>query len=188
MTSSQEKLPKQRNSRLPDPWLVISLDAAVVLSHVRLCDPLDCSPSGSSAHGILQARILEWVTLCKGSSQTRYLTRLSCIFCSGRQILYCWDVGEAPVKTFSSVQFSRSVVSNSLRPHGLQDTRPPCPSQTPGASNEYSGLISFRMDWLDLLAVQGTLKSLFQHHSSKASILQRSAFQKILIKSFKRRQ
>ena len=43
-------------------------------------------------------------------------------------------------------------------------------------SNEYSGLVSFRMDWLDLLAVQGTLKSLLQHHSSKASILQCSAF------------
>ena len=43
-------------------------------------------------------------------------------------------------------------------------------------SNEYSGLLSFRMDWLDLLAVQGTLKSLLQHHSSKASILRRSAF------------
>ena len=43
-------------------------------------------------------------------------------------------------------------------------------------SNEYSGLISFRMDWLNLLAVQGTLKSLLQHHSSKASILRRSAF------------
>ena len=43
-------------------------------------------------------------------------------------------------------------------------------------SNEYSGLISFRMDWLDLFAVQGTLKSLLKHHSSKASILQCSAF------------
>ena len=43
-------------------------------------------------------------------------------------------------------------------------------------SNEHSGLISFRMDWLDLLAVQGTPKSLLQHHSSKASVLQGSAF------------
>ena len=43
-------------------------------------------------------------------------------------------------------------------------------------SKEYSGLISFRIDWVDLLAVQGTLKSLLQHHSSKASVLQRSAF------------
>ena len=45
-----------------------------------------------------------------------------------------------------------------------------------GPSNEYSGLAFFRMDWVDLLAVQGTLKSLLQHHSSKASILRRSAF------------
>ena len=43
-------------------------------------------------------------------------------------------------------------------------------------SNEYSGLISFRMDWLDLVVVQGTLKSLLQHHNSKASVLQCSAF------------
>ena len=43
-------------------------------------------------------------------------------------------------------------------------------------SNEHTGLISFRMDWLDLLAVQGTLKSLLQHHSSKASVLRHSAF------------
>ena len=51
---------------------------------------------------------------------------------------------------------------------------PSCFSISP--SNEYSGLISFRTDWLDLLAVQGTLKSLFQHHISKVSILQCSAF------------
>ena len=132
---------------------------------------------------------------------------------------------------FSSVQFSRSVRSDSLQRHGLHHARPPCPSPTPGAysnscpssrwchptisfsivpvsshlqsfpasaskesvlctrwpmywsfsfnispSNECSGLISFRMDWLDLLVVQWTLKSLLQHHSSKASILQCSAF------------
>ena len=119
---------------------------------------------------------------------------------------------------FSSVQFSHSVVSDSLWPHGLQQARLPCPSPTLSntilcrplllltsifpsirvfsnesvlrirwpkhwsfsfsisPSNEYSGLISFRMDWFDLLAVQGTRKSLLQHHSSKASILQLSAF------------
>ena len=49
-------------------------------------------------------------------------------------------------------------------------------SFTISPSNEYSGLISFRIDWFNLLAVQGTLKSLLQHHRSKASILQRSAF------------
>ena len=51
-----------------------------------------------------------------------------------------------------------------------------CFSFSVSPSNEYLGLISFRMDWLDVFAVQGTLKSLLQHHSSKASILQRSAF------------
>ena len=51
-----------------------------------------------------------------------------------------------------------------------------CFSFSISPSNEYSGLISFRMDWFDLSAVQGTLKSLLQHHSSKASILQCSAF------------
>ena len=122
-------------------------------------------------------------------------------------------------------------MSNSLWPHGLQRTRSPCPSLSPGVcsnssplswwcdptisssvflfsscpqsfpasgsfsnelalhirwpkhwsfsispSNEYSGLISFRIDWFDLLALQGTLKSLLQHHSSKASILQHLDF------------
>ena len=149
---------------------------------------MDCYLPGSSVHGISQGRVL--------------------------------------------VQFSHSVMSGSLQPHGLQHTRPPCLSPTPGVypnscplsrwchptisssvipfsshlqsfsirvfsnesalhirwpkywnfsfnistCNERPGLISFRMDWLDLLVVQGTLKSLLQHHSSKASILQCSAF------------
>ena len=53
-------------------------------------------------------------------------------------------------------------------------------------SNEHPGLISFRMDWLDLRAVQGTLKSLLQHHSSKASILKHSAFFTVQLCTFKR--
>ena len=68
-------------------------------SCLTLCFPKDCSPSGSSVYGILQARILDWVA-----------------------ILF---------SRFSSVQFSRSVVSDSLRPHELQHTRPPCPSPSP---------------------------------------------------------
>ena len=133
---------------------------------------------------------------------------------------------------FSSVQFSHSVVSDSLRPHKSHHARPPCPSSTPGVHTDsrplsqwchpaisslvvpfsscpqslpasesfpmsqlftWGGqstgllalasflpkkprLISLRMDWLDLHTVQGTLKSLLQHHSSKASVLRRSAF------------
>ena len=129
------------------------------------------------------------------------------------------------------VQFSLSVVSDSLSPPGLQHSRLPCPSATPSLpkliplsrwchptisssvipfscpqsfpasrsfqmsqlftsggqkywsfscsvshSSEYSRLISLRIDWLDLFAVQGTLKSLLQHHNSKVSILRHSAF------------
>ena len=132
----------------------------------------------------------------------------------------------------TSVQFSRSVMFDSLRLHEPQHARPPCPSPTPeftqhisiesvmpsnhrihcrpllllpstfssirvfsiesalrirwskywsfsfniSLSNEHPGLISFRMDWMDFLAVQGILKSLLHHHSSKASILWCSAF------------
>ena len=63
---------------------------ACVLSHVRLCNPMDCSPPVSSVHGIIQARILEWVAISysKGSSQSRDQTCISCISCIGRQILY----------------------------------------------------------------------------------------------------
>ena len=145
--------------------------------------------------------------------------------------LLCSSCFSFPSQSFP-VQFSRSVMSDSLQPHEPQHARPPCPSPTPGVhwdscpsshwchpaisscrpflllppippsirvlcnestlrmrwpkywrfsftiipSKEIPGLISFRMDWLNLLAVQGTLKSLLQHHSSKASILWCSAF------------
>ena len=74
------------------------------------------------------------------------------LYLSQHQGLFRWVSSSHQVAKYWSFSFSRS------------------------PSNEYSGLISFRMDWFDLLAVQGTLKSLLQHHSSKASILQPSAF------------
>ena len=142
-------------------------------------------------------------------------------------------MGKTQAKKISSVQFTHSVMSNTLRLHGLQHARLPCSSPTARAcsnsmsielvmppshlilchpllllpsiipsftvfsneltlhikwpkywsfsfstspSNEYSGLISFRIDWFDLLAAQGTLKNLLQHHSLKASILRKSGF------------
>ena len=120
------------------------------------------------------------------------------VWIHGREIWTCFHLPLIPM-AFSSLQFSLSVVSDSSRYHGLQHTRLRCPLPAPGAcskirvfsnesvlcirwpkywgfsfsispSNEYSGLISFRMDWLDLLAVQGTLKSLLQHHSLKTSL------------------
>ena len=93
----------------------------------------------------------------------------------------------SPMRKSKKWKWSRSVVSDSSQPHGLQPTRLLHPWDFPGKStgvgchcllrcNEYSGLISFKMDWFDFLAVQRTLKILLQHHSSKTSILQRSTF------------
>ena len=65
-----------------------------------LCNPMDCSPPGSSVHGILQARILEWVAISfsRGSSQPRDQTQVSCVSCIGRQILYHWVARGRPFK------------------------------------------------------------------------------------------
>ena len=64
---------------------------------LTLCDPMDCSPPGSSVHGILQAKILEWGAMpsSRGSSQIWDKTRISCVSCFGRQILYHWATREA---------------------------------------------------------------------------------------------
>ena len=78
-----------------------------------------------------------------------------------------------PLLLLPSIFPSIRVFSNEL---ALHNRWPKYWSFSISPSNEYSGLISFRMDWLDLLAIQGTLNSLLQHHSSKASILQHSAF------------
>ena len=238
---------------------------------------MDCSPPGFSVHGILQARILEWVAISfsRGSSWPRDLTWVSRI--AGRHFnlwanreahmcVYIYkyinipsllnlpptptpnsqfviiDVWSVPRNwdnclliyqcKYSSVQFSHSVVSDSVTPWmaacqaslsitnsrsllrlmSIESVMPSnhlivchpfllLPSVFPrirmfsnesafcikwpkywsfsfsiSPSNDYSGLISFRIDWFDLFAVQGTLRSLLQHHSSKASILWFSAF------------
>ena len=105
----------------------VCVSTKLLQSCQTVCDPLDWSPSGSSVHGILQARILEWVTMpsSRGSSWPRDWTRFSCISCIGRWVLYHKHHPGSPyiqyiLYQFSSVQFSHSVVSNSLRPHELQ--------------------------------------------------------------------
>ena len=91
---------------------------------------MDCSLPDSSVHRISQARILEWVVISfhRGPSQLKDWTQISC---TDKHILYHWVTREAPTYR-RSVQFSCSVVSASLQPHGLQYARPPCPSPTPG--------------------------------------------------------
>ena len=84
-------------------------------------------------------------------------------------LILCCPLSSCPV--FASIRvFSNESALHIRRPKDWSFSFSISPS------NEHQGLISFRMDWLDLLAVQGTLKSLLQHHSSKASILQCSAF------------
>ena len=91
---------------------------------------------------------------------------------------WCHPTVSSSVFPFSSCLLScpgsESFPVSQLFASGGQSTRASSFSISP--SNEYSGLISFRMDWFELLAVQGTLTSLLQHHSSKASILQHAAF------------
>ena len=83
----------------------------------------------------LSKNILEWaaVSFFRGSSRPRDQT---CISCIGRQILHHCTTLEVPKIIFSSVQFSHSVMSNSLRLHELQNARPPCPSPTPAVHSD----------------------------------------------------
>ena len=101
----------------------IYMSVLVTQSCLTLCNPTDCSPSGSSVHGILQTRILKWVAIpfSRRSSRPR---------------VYCIADRFFTVSVTSSVQFSRSVVSNSLRPHESQHARPSCLSPTPGVYSD----------------------------------------------------
>ena len=128
---------------------------SVAQSCLTLCDPMDCSTQGFLVHH----QLLEF-------SQTHVHWVGDAIhpfsFCHSLLLL-------------SSIYRSIRVFSNESVLH-IRWPKYWSFSFSISPSNEYSGLISFRMDWLDLLAVHGILKSLLQHHSSKASILQRSAF------------
>ena len=103
----------------------------IAQSRLTLCNPMDCSPSGFSVYGILQARILEWVAISSSreSSWSRDRTRVSCT--AGR-FSTIWATREAQFY-IGVLLFSCSVMSVSLQPYGLQDSRLPCPSPTPGS-------------------------------------------------------
>ena len=159
-------------------------------------DPMDCSPPGSSAHGIFQARVLEWGAIAFSSVQFSSVAQSCPILCdpmnrstpglpvhhllleftqtpsiesvmpSSHLILCC------PLLLLLPIPLSIRVFSNESTPH-MRWPNYWSFSFSISPSKEHPGLISFRMDSLDLLAVQGTLKSLLQHHSSKAAILWR---------------
>ena len=128
--------------------------SSVAQSCPTLCDPMDCSTPGLPVH-----------------QQLPELVKLTSI-----------ELGDAIQPSHPLLSSTMPSIFPSLKVFSSESVlriRWPkywsfCFSISP--SNEYSGLISFRMDWFDLLAVQGTLQSIPQHHSSKASIIQRSAF------------
>ena len=136
-------------------WLWVSLSSVQSLSCVWLCDLMDCSMPGLPVHHQLPEHTQTHVHRVSDAIQPSH--RLSspshpAFTLSQHQGLFKWVSFHIRWPKYWSFSFSSS------------------------PSNEHSGLISFRMDWLVLLAVQGTLKSLLQHHSSKASILQSSGF------------
>ena len=102
-------------------------------SCLTLCDPMDCSPPGSSVHGILQARILEWVAIpFSRESSPLGIEPMSPVSPALQADSLLLSHQGSSFLSFSSVQFSLSVVSNSLWPHESQHARPPCPSPTSG--------------------------------------------------------
>ena len=142
------------------PWLVLLWYinfqfSSVAQSCLPLFDPMNCSTQASLS-----------ITNSRSSPK---LMSIESVMPSSHLILCC------PLLLLPPIPPSIRVFSNEST---LPMRRPKywSFSFSISPSNEHPGLISFRMDWLDVLAVQGTLKSLLQHHSSKASILQHSAF------------
>ena len=128
--------------------------SSVAQSCLTLCDPMNRSTPGLPVHHQLLEFTQTYVHWVHDAIQPSHplSSPFPALNLSQHQGLYKWISSSRQVAKVLSLSFNIS------------------------PSNEHPGLISFRMDWLDLLAVQGTLKSLLQHHSSKASILLRSAF------------
>ena len=137
------------------PWVYKVQFSSVIQLCQTLCDPIDCSTSGLPVHHQLleftQTHV-HWVGDANQPSHPLSPASPLALNLSQHQGLFKWVSSSHQVAKYWSFSFNIS------------------------PSEEHSGPISFRMDWLDLLAVQGTLKSLLQHHSSKASILRCSAF------------
>ena len=197
--------------------LFLQFSSVQSLSHVRLCDPMNCSMPGLPVHHQLpeftktQRPLSWWCYITISSSEGSNLERGKNGF-SSVQSLSCVRLFATPWITAHQASLSITNSRSSLRLTSIESVMPfshlilcrpllllpPIPPSIKVFSNESTlrmrwpkywsfsfsiisskeipGPISFRMDWLDLLAVQGTLKSLLQHHSSKASILWFSAF------------
>ena len=129
--------------------------SSVTQSHLTVCNPMNCSTPGLPVHHHLQGSLR--------------LMSIESVMPSSHLILYRPLLLLPPIPPSITVFSSESTLCMRWPKYWSF-------SSNISPSNEHSGLISFRMDWLDLLEVQGTFKSHLQHHSSKASILLCSAF------------
>ena len=153
MVSSKLRISQIQKER--KEYIEGSYSGSVTQSSPALCDPMDCSMPGLPVHHQLPEFIqthMHWVGDAIQPSHPLSSPSPPALNLSQFRVFSSKSVLRIRCPKYWSFSFSIS------------------------PSNEYSGLISFRMDWFDLLAVQGTLKSLLQLHSSKASILRRSAF------------
>jgi len=140
------------NSAAVNTWVYLQF-SSVAQSYATLCDPMDCSMPG-------------FLSVTNSWSLLKLMS-IELVMPPNHLILWCPLL--LPPSIFPSIRVFSSQSALPIR----------CPkhwsfSFSISPSSEYSGFISFRIDWFDLLAVQETIKSLFQHHSSKASILWRS--------------
>ena len=174
---------------------------------VRLCEPMDSNPPGSSVYGILQGRKMEWIAITSPGNLPNSGTEPTSPSFSSVQLLSCihlfatpWTAArQASLSITNSWSLPKFMSIESVMPSNHLILCHPLllpPSVFPrirvfsnesallirwpkywsfsfniSPSNEHAEVISFRMDWLDLLAVQRTLQSLLQHHGSKPSIL-----------------
>ena len=136
------------------PWTCSRFRSIQLLSHVWLCDPMDCSTPGFPVHHQLPEPTKTHVHWFSDVIQPSHLLSSPSTLAFSLPSIRVFSKESVLIRWPKYWSFSISI----------------------SPSNEYLGLISFRIDWFDLLAVQETLKSLLQHHSSKASVLWCSAF------------
>ena len=154
----------------------VKSESEVAQSCPSLSDPMDCSLPGSSVHRIFQSRVLEWVAIAFSYQLPSLLKFMPIESVMPSNHLILWHPLLLPPSIFPNIRVFSNESALYIRWPKFQSS-----SFSISPSNEYSGLISSTMDSLDLLAVEGTLKSLLQHHSLKASILLCSAFFVVLI-------
>ena len=135
--------------------LIIHFCSCSIISHAQLCNPMDCSTSGFP--------VLHYLPVCSNSCPLSW-------WC--HPIILSLSSSSSPALNISQHQGLFNELSLPIRWPKYWSF-----SFSISSSSEYSGLISFRIDWFDLLAVQETLKNLLQHHNSKAAILRPLTFQ-----------